>query len=251
MYQPWITVPQLRHRVAGRSPFNVRMPHSLLSDDHCRSIESNGRHEAAKGNISPNIAVSRLKILVGWLFCLAREVFWGSSNTFAMEKQAEQEPKESDVEHAEVGLSSPEALDLKAREKKLVRKLDLFVAPVMMMLMLISYLDRGNIVRQLHTEDAHAHGLQGFAATQGMADDIGLVGSQLNVVPPHNINSIGIDDQAGCDFDILYLLHSGRSKTRALSQETPCANLASFLPHFWSKGCNSIESFPRFAAAGA
>jgi hypothetical protein len=38
------------------------------------------------------------------------------------------------------------------------------------MLMLISYLDRGNI---------------GFAATQGMADDIGLVGNQLNVCALH------------------------------------------------------------------
>ncbi|KAH8880583.1 retrograde regulation protein 2 [Thozetella sp. PMI_491] len=52
-----------------------------------------------------------------------------------------------------------------AQEKALVRKLDLFIAPVMMLLMLISYLDRGNI---------------GFAATQGMTTDIGLQGSQLN-----------------------------------------------------------------------
>lgn len=52
------------------------------------------------------------------------------------------------------------------KEKALVRKLDLFIAPVMMMLMLISYLDRSNI---------------GFAATQGMTDDINLKGSQLNV----------------------------------------------------------------------
>lgn len=36
----------------------------------------------------------------------------------------------------------------------------------MMMLMLISYLDRGNI---------------GFAATQGMTADINLKGSELNV----------------------------------------------------------------------
>lgn len=54
----------------------------------------------------------------------------------------------------------------KKKEKALVRKLDLFIAPVMMMLMLISYLDRSNI---------------GFAATQGMTDDINLKGSQLNV----------------------------------------------------------------------
>ena len=59
-----------------------------------------------------------------------------------------------------------ESPKFKKREAKLVRKLDLYIAPVVMMLMLISYLDRGNI---------------GFAATQGMSDDIGLKGSQLNV----------------------------------------------------------------------
>ncbi|TKX26223.1 MFS transporter-like protein 21 [Elsinoe australis] len=52
------------------------------------------------------------------------------------------------------------------KEKKVVRKLDTFIAPVMMLLMLISYLDRGNI---------------GFAATQGMTVDIGLGPQQLNV----------------------------------------------------------------------
>lgn len=61
---------------------------------------------------------------------------------------------------------SPEAVALKKREDALRRKLDRYVAPVMMMLMLISYLDRGNI---------------GFAATQGMTVDIGLKGSELNV----------------------------------------------------------------------
>lgn len=54
-------------------------------------------------------------------------------------------------------------------ETALVRKLDCFIAPVMMLLMLISYLDRGNI---------------GFAATQGMSADIGLKGSELNVCIP-------------------------------------------------------------------
>lgn len=62
--------------------------------------------------------------------------------------------------------SSPEIAENKIRENKLRRKLDCCVAPVMMMLMLISYLDRGNI---------------GFAATQGMAGDIGLKGNELNV----------------------------------------------------------------------
>jgi len=60
--------------------------------------------------------------------------------------------------------------DFEAKEAKLRRKLDLYIAPVMMMLMLISYLDRGNI---------------GFAATQGMSADIGLKGNQLNVSHCH------------------------------------------------------------------
>ena len=68
-------------------------------------------------------------------------------------------------EYVESGIS-PDDAEFKKKEKALVRKLDLYIAPVMMMLMLISYLDRGNI---------------GFAATQGMADDIGLKGNQLNV----------------------------------------------------------------------
>ncbi|RYN86105.1 putative transporter [Alternaria tenuissima] len=60
---------------------------------------------------------------------------------------------------------SAETIENKKKEDALRRKLDCFVAPVMMMLMLISYLDRGNI---------------GFAATQGMTTDIGLKGSELN-----------------------------------------------------------------------
>lgn len=60
----------------------------------------------------------------------------------------------------------PTDSETRKREKALVRKLDTFIAPVMMMLMLISYLDRGNI---------------GFAATQGMTADINLKGTQLNV----------------------------------------------------------------------
>ncbi|KAF2027321.1 MFS general substrate transporter [Setomelanomma holmii] len=60
---------------------------------------------------------------------------------------------------------TPEAIESKKKEDALRRKLDRFVAPVMMMLMLISYLDRGNI---------------GFAATQGMTTDIKLKGNELN-----------------------------------------------------------------------
>jgi hypothetical protein len=61
---------------------------------------------------------------------------------------------------------SPEALEFKKKEVRLVKKLDVFIAPVMFLLMLISYLDRGNI---------------GFAATQGMIEEIHLEGSDLNV----------------------------------------------------------------------
>jgi hypothetical protein len=71
---------------------------------------------------------------------------------------------------------SPETLENKRRGDALRRKLDCFVAPVMMMLMLISYLDRGNI---------------GFAATQGMTTDIGLKGSELNVRQEFN-QTIGV-----------------------------------------------------------
>ena len=61
--------------------------------------------------------------------------------------------------------ASPEDADFVAKEK-LLRKLDTFIAPVMMLLMLISYLDRGNI---------------GFAATQGMTKTLKLKPQQLNV----------------------------------------------------------------------
>ncbi len=68
-----------------------------------------------------------------------------------------------DVEH-----ESPESIAYKKKEAALLWELDFFIAPVMMILLLISYLDRGNI---------------GFAATQGMIKDIHLKGSQLNVRP--------------------------------------------------------------------
>lgn len=77
-------------------------------------------------------------------------------------------PKPELEEYIEHGGPSAESTDFKIKEAKLRRKLDIFIAPVMMMLMLISYLDRGNI---------------GFAATQGMSADIGLKGNQLNVCP--------------------------------------------------------------------
>ncbi|TGJ78987.1 hypothetical protein E0Z10_g9777 [Xylaria hypoxylon] len=51
------------------------------------------------------------------------------------------------------------------KEKALVRRLDYFIIPVLMLVNTISFLDRGNI---------------GFAATQGMARDIHLQGNQFN-----------------------------------------------------------------------
>ncbi len=70
------------------------------------------------------------------------------------------------VESAQNDPSNANHEEQQAKERALVQKLDCFIAPVMMLLMLISYLDRGNI---------------GFAATQGMTIEIGLKGSQLNV----------------------------------------------------------------------
>ncbi|KAI1735204.1 retrograde regulation protein 2 [Xylaria scruposa] len=58
-----------------------------------------------------------------------------------------------DVEFVQDEYDSQEVQEQRRKEKALVRRLDYFIAPVMMLLMLISYLDRGNI---------------GFAATQGM-----------------------------------------------------------------------------------
>ncbi|KAK3704718.1 hypothetical protein LTR37_013692 [Vermiconidia calcicola] len=61
---------------------------------------------------------------------------------------------------------TPEVLEFKKKEARLVKKLDCFVVPVVFLLQLISYLDRGNI---------------GFAATQGMIEDINLRGADLNI----------------------------------------------------------------------
>ncbi|KAF3058092.1 putative transporter C11D3.18C [Daldinia childiae] len=58
-----------------------------------------------------------------------------------------------------------EDAEFKKREARVVAKLDLYVCPILVILQLISFLDRGNI---------------GFAATQGMTTDLNLVGTQLN-----------------------------------------------------------------------
>ena len=45
---------------------------------------------------------------------------------------------------------SEEVLAFKRKEAKLVKKLDVFVAPVMLLLMLISYLDRGCVASEVN-----------------------------------------------------------------------------------------------------
>ncbi len=65
-------------------------------------------------------------------------------------------------------IESVVAID-KHRERAVVLKVDLFIAPVIILLEMISNIDRGNI---------------GYAATQGLTKDIGLKGNQLNVRSP-------------------------------------------------------------------
>ncbi|ORY59120.1 major facilitator superfamily transporter [Pseudomassariella vexata] len=65
--------------------------------------------------------------------------------------------------------AEPSAADLSvdpAAEKRLLRKLDLFLAPMMVLFFLVAYLDRSNI---------------GNAAIAGMTDDLDLIGNRLNV----------------------------------------------------------------------
>lgn len=66
---------------------------------------------------------------------------------------------------------TPAQIEFKKKEARVVRKLDLYITPIILLLQLISYLDRGNI---------------GFAATQGMSKDIHLKGNQLNVSLLHS-----------------------------------------------------------------
>lgn len=110
---------------------------------------------------------------------------------------------DSDEKHEEVQREylaqdeSPAAIEARKKEDALRRKLDRYVAPVMMMLMLISYLDRGNI---------------GFAATQGMTTDIGLKGSQLNVSATLQLIRVYLT-RTDCCVRLLHFLHSRRSKS--------------------------------------
>ncbi|EEA23196.1 high-affinity nicotinic acid transporter, putative [Talaromyces marneffei ATCC 18224] len=79
-----------------------------------------------------------------------------------------QKPTRFTLSDAGEGLSNEEYAK---RERAVVWKLDCFIAPVMMFLMLISYLDHGN----------YFFSRIGFAATQGLSTDIGLKRNQLNI----------------------------------------------------------------------
>ncbi|KAI1778627.1 MFS general substrate transporter [Hypoxylon cercidicola] len=86
-----------------------------------------------------------------------------SANRGSDDTAAKPEP-DSQFQQLETAASAEDA-DFKRREVRVVAKLDLFLCPVLIALQLISFLDRGNI---------------GFAATQGMIEDLHLVGTQLN-----------------------------------------------------------------------
>ncbi|KAH8809424.1 retrograde regulation protein 2 [Xylogone sp. PMI_703] len=70
------------------------------------------------------------------------------------------------VEEVLGGLSAEEVREFEKQEARVRKKIDLYLAPVLGILLLLSFLDRGNI---------------GFAATQGMIRDLGLERRQLNI----------------------------------------------------------------------
>lgn len=86
------------------------------------------------------------------------------SRNISLGKEKE-ELQVSQHESASLEAAVPEDPDFRRAEIKVVAKLDLYVCPILIVLQLISFLDRGNI---------------GYAATQGMIKDIGLKGTQLN-----------------------------------------------------------------------
>jgi hypothetical protein len=98
----------------------------------------------------------------------------------------DREKAEAHEYHENAGINdethSPEAAAFKKKESKLVKKLDVFIAPVMFLLMLISYLDRGSEpLKHIRKGSANCRRNIGFAATQGMIEDANLKGSDLNV----------------------------------------------------------------------
>lgn len=62
--------------------------------------------------------------------------------SFEDEKAGKDEYREV-VINGEIEVDSRDVLEFKRKEKRLVKKLDMFIAPVMFLLQLISYLDRG------------------------------------------------------------------------------------------------------------
>lgn len=115
-------------------------------------------------------------------------------NDLKAEKPSLEDEKIEQRSHEYAPDDTSDNVEYRKKEAALVRKLDCFVAPVMMLLMLISYLDRGNI---------------GFAATQGMTTDIHLEGSQLNVCHTRQRRNETTDNVADCCFRILHFLHPG------------------------------------------
>lgn len=98
-----------------------------------------------------------------------RALFPNPSSKMDAEKAVQAEPKV-------VNELSTEAIDLyvdPVAEKKLLFKLDLYLAPVMTLIFLAAYLDRANI---------------GNAASAGMTTDLHLVGNQLGSmnIPPYS-----------------------------------------------------------------
>ncbi|KAI1079711.1 MFS general substrate transporter [Whalleya microplaca] len=85
----------------------------------------------------------------------------------AMSRGSEDRPEKLELElDSQVQRTeTAEDADFRRRELRVVAKLDLYICPILIVLQLISFLDRGNI---------------GFAATQGMIGDLHLVGTQVN-----------------------------------------------------------------------
>ncbi len=128
--------------------------------------------------------------------------------TASMANQAVDEMKyKAEVEEYVEDGRSAMAADFQQKEAALRRKLDWYIAPVMMLCMLISYLDRGNI---------------GFAATQGMSEEIGLTGNQLNVSggTPEQVLSL-TRSTADCCFHFLCHLRVGGISNVFLRQASP------------------------------
>ena len=92
---------------------------------------------------------------------------------------------------------TPEQEEFTKKEKRVVRKLDLYITPVMLLLMLISYLDRGNI---------------GFAATQGMTKDIGLKANELSVSGPKMLVTLQLLTILDSSLDLLPHVHFIRGR---------------------------------------